>query len=115
MKRGAAEQVRSRRCPLRLPRRLPGRIPAPARHLAGPTRHRRRPGLCACPPARCIKRNVVEAVVRSARLRDSPREAASLNIAVQTIRHWSGDAVLRLGALTQGVGVGVGVEVKVKG
>ena len=68
--------------------------------------------MCACPPARCIKRNVVEAVVRTARLRDSPRKAASLNIAVQTIWHRSGDAVLGLGALAQGVGVEVEVKVK---
>ena len=81
-RRGAAEQVssvcRSRRH-LRL--RLPCLTSPPPGHLLGLTRCRQRPSAPSRRPAHRVEREVVETIIRSARLRDGPREATSFHVA----------------------------------
>ena len=92
-----SRQVRARRrgtWRLRLP--LPCRATLPAWHPPGADRRRRqRPG----PLARSVKREVVQAIVRAARLRHCPREATALHVAALAIGERSWDAMLRLGPL----------------
>ena len=102
-RRGAAEQVssvcRSRRH-LRL--RLPCLTSPPAGHLLGLTRCRQRPSAPSRRPAHRVEREVVETIIKSAPLRDGPREATSFHVAAQTIPEGRGHAVLGLSPLPNG-------------
>ena len=82
--------------------RLPCLTSPPAGHLLGLTRCRQRPSAPSRRPAHRVEREVVETIIRSARLRDGPREATSFHVAAQTIPEGRGYAVLGLSPLPNG-------------